>query len=321
MLKCSLGKLIFPMDFSIAVLWTLCCDYSQELFFLFFFYFYRFKWYYTLHVYIPAIKKSEFVRHRYFWQVYLISHDNVVRSVLHCSPDGWRLLKGKVYENERQIIHTNTHLHTHIHLAPPLLPPSVSGGHLFRKAKKGFSEYFTLEIKWVFKWWPLARGHICSVTNFTPSLSPGGSPAWPHPGNLWPPFAWTKTAEGRVFRLTEIICLHKRCEGLITGFKEGFSSAVIPHSSVIVMARSPRAITACTTSGADENRLALSPDGKCFDNELWFTAAFGRRPRCCGFSPSVMACPSQVIYAVERCASSKNIYTWTQSTKIISVDL
>lgn len=94
----------------------------------------------------------------------------------------------------------------------------MSGGHLFRKVKKGLSVHFTLEIKLGFKWWPLTGGRICSVTNFTPSPSPGGSPAWPHPGNLWPPFAWTKRAEGRVFRPTEITCLHKQYEGVIPGF-------------------------------------------------------------------------------------------------------
>lgn len=111
--------------------------------------------------------------------------------------------------------HTYIHLHARIHLAPPPPPCSVSGGHLFRKAKRGLGVYFTLELKWGFKWWPLTGGHICSVTNFTPSPSPDGSPAWPHPGNLWPPFAWTKRGEGRVFRLAERTCVHKRKEGLI----------------------------------------------------------------------------------------------------------
>lgn len=144
--------------------------------------------------------------------------------------------KGKVYENERQIIHTSTHTHTYPSAPPLLFPRSVSGGHLFRKAKKGLSVYFTLEIKLGFKWWPLTRGHICSVTNFTPPSSPGGSPDWPHPGNLWPPFAWTKRAEGRVFRLTEITCLHKRYKGWIFWLQRGIS-AIISYSSIIMTAQ------------------------------------------------------------------------------------
>lgn len=37
----------------------------------------------------------------------------IVQSVLHYSGDGWRLLKGKVYENESQIQQTCTHNHAY----------------------------------------------------------------------------------------------------------------------------------------------------------------------------------------------------------------
>lgn len=105
--------------------------------------------------------------------------------------------KGKVYENERQIIHTSTYKHTPTHTSTPACPALHQETICLGKPKKGLSVYFTLEIKLGFKWMPLTRGHICSVTNFTLPSSPGGSPSWPHPGNLWPPFAWTKRAEGK----------------------------------------------------------------------------------------------------------------------------
>lgn len=41
-----------------------------------------------------------------------------------------------------------------------------------------------------------------------------------------------------------------------------------------MMTRVPRGGTACVTSGVDEIRLALSPDGKCFDNWFRFTGVF-----------------------------------------------
>ena len=57
--------------------------------------------------------------------------------------------------------HTNTHLlHTHTLIQPPpttttttasSILRSASGGYLLRKAKKGLSVYFTLEIKLGFK--------------------------------------------------------------------------------------------------------------------------------------------------------------------------
>lgn len=139
-------------------------------------------------------------------------------SRLHFSSDGRRLLKKERFMEMKAKFCTRARARTHTHPScpPPPFPRRVSGGHLFRKAKRGLSVYFTLEIKWGFKWRPLSRGHICSVTNFTLSPSPDGSPGWPHPGNLWPPFAWTKRAEGRVFRRTKITCSHKRNQGLMT---------------------------------------------------------------------------------------------------------
>lgn len=215
MLKCSLGLLMFPMDFLIAMQWKSATVIIEEVVLFFAMQMVR----YLMYVHFFSVKKPEFVLNVSYWPV--IDCVCVVLSVLHSSPDGWRLLKKerfmKMKAKSYTQAHTITHIRTHIHLAPPpSFPRSVLGGHLFRKAKRGLSVYFTLEIKWGFKWWPLTRGHICSVTNFTPPSSPDGSPAWPHPGNLWLPFAWTKREEGRVFRLTEITCLHKRNEGLIT---------------------------------------------------------------------------------------------------------
>lgn len=184
---------------------------------------------------------------------------STVPSVLRSSTDGGEAVKkGKVYENERQIKHKRTP--TYPHMPPlPLSSRSVSGGHLFRKVKKGLSVHFTLEIKLGFKWWPLTGGRICSVTNFAPSPSPGGSPAWPHPGNLWPPFAWTKRAEGRVFRPTEITCLHKQYEGLIPGFL----SHNHPHEHYYDNSATQRQYQTCNFRW---NRSTLSPDGRCFHN-------------------------------------------------------
>lgn len=123
--------------------------------------------------------------------------------VPHSCPDGWRLLKKERFMKMKAKSYT--------HARPRCLQPftrSVSGAHLFRKAKRGLSVSFTLEVKWAFKWQPLTGGHICPVTNFTPPSSPDDFPAWPHPGNLWLAFAWTERGEGRVFRLTKITCLH-----------------------------------------------------------------------------------------------------------------
>lgn len=119
----------------------------------------------------------------------------------------------------------------------PLRP--VSGADLFRKAKRGLSVSFTLEIKWTFKWRPLTRGHICPVTNFTPPSSPDDSPVWPHPGNLWPTFAWTERGVGMVFRPTEITCLHWRCQRLITIAVKGERTFVSSFSAYIHYKRAP----------------------------------------------------------------------------------
>lgn len=108
-----------------------------------------------------------------------------------------------------------THTHTRTRCLQSFTR-SVSGAHLFRKAKRGLSVSLTLEVKWAFKWRPLAGGHICPVTNFTPPSSPDDFPAWPHPGNLRLAFAWTERGEGRVFRLTKKTCSRSRSQGLIT---------------------------------------------------------------------------------------------------------
>ena len=100
----------------------------------------------------------------YYWPVYLIKCLCGCVSATPPLQNGWEAVKkGKVYENERQISYTSAHKHT----SPP--PPGQEG-HLHSKAKKGLSVYFTLGIKLEFKWLPLTRGHICSVTNFSPLL-------------------------------------------------------------------------------------------------------------------------------------------------------
>lgn len=61
--------------------------------------------------------------------VYFIDRFCGVPSALPSPPDGWRLLrKGKVYENESQILHTSVYKHTGRHPCShgPPLPPSLA---------------------------------------------------------------------------------------------------------------------------------------------------------------------------------------------------
>ena len=125
-----------------------------------------------------------------------------------------------------------------------------SGAHLLSKAKKGLSVYFTLGIKLGFKWLPLTRSHICSVTNFSPPpLSPGGPPQLDHTRGIHRHYLHGhREQRGSAFRRTERTCLHKRAE-----------ESIFPH----------------VTWGVDKILSVLvQVDNKYFDNRLWFTAVF-----------------------------------------------
>lgn len=85
--------------------------------------------------------------------------------------------KGKVYENESQILRTNTRAHTHSHtsISPCSSSPSLclgGGGICLGKPKGDLACTLHWEPNEESNESPLTGGHICSVTNFnSPSIT------------------------------------------------------------------------------------------------------------------------------------------------------